>query len=99
MDWNELNNKVRNIKNKASREIYKNLLPKIKESKHFDKKTGYIYFDNTAILLEDGTTYTDGVNEEGYLHLHDNYEVEIFDIDVYDVIYIGDLLDTLLKDK
>lgn len=99
MDWSKLNNQVRNIRNKALHEIYHDLLPKIKESKHFDKKTGYIYFDDTAILLEDGTIYTDGVNEAGYLHLYDNYKAEIFDLDVHDVIYIGDLLDTLLKDK
>lgn len=99
MNWNELYNQIAEIKNKAIKEIQNNL-PKIKEHPSYDKTTDYLPMEEMEMLVDGEMSYVNGISPNGMLSIAGEEPTDIYNLDVYDLVYLGEQLElTLNGDK
>ena len=97
MDWNNLYSTIASVKNKALAEINDNLLPKIESHKDFDKESGFLPMEEMEMLVDGEMQYVNGINSYGIIRIGEDTESDIYSLDVYDIIYLGDELERRLN--
>lgn len=96
MDWNKLYRQISEIKSKALTEVQNNL-PKIEKRPSFDKESGYLPMETMEMLVDGEMTYISGISPKGMLKISGEEPTDIWNLDVYDIVYLGEQLDMLLK--
>ena len=96
MNWNNLYSQIANIRAKATTEII-NLLPKIENHKDFDWESGFLQMEDMEMLVDGEIRYVNGINKNRIIQTIDGYETDIYTLEVYDLIYLGEQLDLMLN--
>ncbi len=97
MNWNNLYQQIASIKDKALVEINDNLLPKIENHKNFDKESGFLQMEEMEMLIDGEMRYVDSINRNRIIQTTNAYETDIYSLDVYDLVYLGEQLDLMLN--
>lgn len=96
MNWNNLYSQIASIRDKAIVEIG-NLLPKIENHKDFDKESGFLQMEEMEMLIDGEMRYVDSINKNRIIQTTNGYETDIYALDVYDLVYLGEQLDFMLN--
>lgn len=97
MDWNKLYKQIGDIKSEALTNI-KTLLTKVKDSPNFDEESGYFSIQESEMLVDGEMQYVTGVKPDGTIRVS-GYESDIYALDVYDLVYLGEQIDLVLNGK
>lgn len=96
MNWNNLYSQIASIRDKAIVGI-NNLLPKIESHKDFDKESGFLQMEEMEMLIDGEMRYVDSINKNRIIRTINGYETDIYALDVYDLVYLGEQLDFMLN--